>query len=99
MPDGTPHVAPVWFVLDGEEVVFTTCADSAKGRNLRRAPRGALVIDDEEPPFAFVHVRGVPRRSAAIPVSCCASRPRSVHGTWARTPPESSAAATLSPVS
>jgi PPOX class probable F420-dependent enzyme len=59
MPDGTPHVAPVWFVLDGEQVVFTTGADSVKGRNLQRDPRIALVVDDEEPPYAFVHLRGV----------------------------------------
>src|SRR5206468_2725195 len=57
--DGTPHVVPVWFVLDGEQFVFTTRAESAKGRNLQRDPRVALVIDDEEPPYAFVHVRGI----------------------------------------
>jgi PPOX class probable F420-dependent enzyme len=56
--DGTPHVAPVWFVIDGDQVVFTTPADSAKGRNLRRDPRVSLVVDDEEPPYAFVHLRG-----------------------------------------
>jgi PPOX class probable F420-dependent enzyme len=59
LPDGAPHVAPVWFVLDGEQVVFTTWADSVKGRNLRRDPRVALVVDDEKPPFAFVHLRGI----------------------------------------
>jgi PPOX class probable F420-dependent enzyme len=56
--DGAPHVMPVWFVLDGEQLVFTTHAGSVKGRNLRRDPRVALVVDDEEPPFAFVHIRG-----------------------------------------
>jgi PPOX class probable F420-dependent enzyme len=59
LPDGTPHVAPVWFVLDGDQVVFTTGADSVKGRNLRRDPRVTLVVDDETPPFAFVHLRGI----------------------------------------
>src|SRR5437764_8921602 len=58
MADGRPHVMPVWFVLDGDQIVFTTGADSVKGRNLRRDPRVALVVDDERPPFAFVHVRG-----------------------------------------
>lgn len=58
LADGTPHVAPVWFVLDGEQVVFTTPAPSVKGRNLRRDPRVSLVVDDEEPPYAYVHVRG-----------------------------------------
>jgi PPOX class probable F420-dependent enzyme len=58
MEDGHPHVMPVWFVLDGEEIVFTTGAETVKGRNLRRNPRVALVVEDDEPPFAFDHVRG-----------------------------------------
>ena len=49
---------PVWFVLDGDDLVFTTHADTVKGRNLRRDPRAAVVVDDDVPPFAFVHVRG-----------------------------------------
>src|SRR5437764_5584209 len=55
---GAPHVMPVWFVLDGKELVLTTAAESIKGRNLRRDPRVAVVVDDDTPPFAFVHIRG-----------------------------------------
>jgi PPOX class probable F420-dependent enzyme len=55
---GEPHVMPVWFVLDGEELVFTTGRDSVKGRNLRRDPRAAVVVDEEVAPYAFVHIRG-----------------------------------------
>jgi PPOX class probable F420-dependent enzyme len=58
MADGRPHVMPVWFVLDGEQIVFMTGATSTKGRNMRRDPRIALVVDEEAPPYAFVHVRG-----------------------------------------
>jgi PPOX class probable F420-dependent enzyme len=58
MADGRPHVMPVWFVLDGEQIVITTGATSVKGRNLRRDPRAALAVDEEVPPYAFVHVRG-----------------------------------------
>jgi PPOX class probable F420-dependent enzyme len=56
--DGAPHVMPVWFVLDGEDLLFTTAAESAKGRNLRRDPRAAVVVDEEVAPYAFVHIRG-----------------------------------------
>ena len=49
---------PVWFVLDGEQIVFTTGANSVKGRNLQRDTRIALVVEHDEPPFEFVHVRG-----------------------------------------
>ena len=57
-PDGQPHVMPVWFALDGEELVFTTWGDSVKARNLRRDPRAAIVVDEEAAPYAFVHIRG-----------------------------------------
>jgi PPOX class probable F420-dependent enzyme len=57
-PGGQPHVMPVWFVLDGEELVFTTWGKSVKGRNLRRDPRAAVVVDEEVAPYAFVHLRG-----------------------------------------
>jgi PPOX class probable F420-dependent enzyme len=57
-PGGQPHVMPVWFALDGDELVFTTWGDSVKGRNLRRNPRAAIVVDEELPPYAFVHIRG-----------------------------------------
>ena len=58
MRDGSPHVMPVWFVLEGDELVFNTHADTVKGRNLRRDPRASILVDDERPPFAFVHMRG-----------------------------------------
>ena len=57
-PGGQPHVMPVWFVLDGEELVFTTWGESVKGRNLRRDPRAAVIVDEEVAPYAFVHIRG-----------------------------------------
>jgi PPOX class probable F420-dependent enzyme len=58
LPSGQPHVMPLWFVLDGEELVFTTWGDSVKGRNLRRDSRAALVVDEELAPYAFVNIRG-----------------------------------------
>ncbi|RMI42525.1 PPOX class F420-dependent oxidoreductase [Streptomyces triticirhizae] len=56
--DGTPHVAPVWFVLDGEDVVLTTGRDTVKGHNLARDGRVAFCVDDQAPPFAFVVLQG-----------------------------------------
>ena len=59
--DGRPHVTPVWFLLDGDDIVFTTSKESVKGRNLRRDGRVALSVDDEEPPFSFAMVEGTVR--------------------------------------
>lgn len=56
--DGSPHVAPVWFVLDGDDLVFTTGSDTVKGRNLARDGRAALCVDDERPPYSFAVVHG-----------------------------------------
>lgn len=56
--DGSPHVAPIWFVIDtaddGDHIVFTTGADTVKGYAVRRDPRLSMVVDVEEPPFSFV---------------------------------------------
>lgn len=56
--DGAPHVAPIWFLIDaaadGDYLVFTTGADTAKGYAVRRDPRLSMVVDIEEPPFSFV---------------------------------------------
>lgn len=57
--DGAPMVVPVWFVLDDDgALLFTTWADSVKGRSLRRDGRASLCVDQEEPPYAFVRVDG-----------------------------------------
>ena len=56
--DGRPHVVPIWFVLDGDDLVFTTGRDTVKGRNLRRDPRASLCVDLEQPPYAYVQVTG-----------------------------------------
>lgn len=56
--DGSPHIAPIWFVLDGDDLVFNTGRDTVKGRNLLRDGRLALCVDDERPPFAFVVIQG-----------------------------------------
>jgi PPOX class probable F420-dependent enzyme len=56
--DGRPLVAPVWFVVDGGDLVFNTGRDTAKGRALARDPRVVICVDDERPPFSFVQVQG-----------------------------------------
>src|SRR5215469_4754135 len=56
--DGSPHVAPVWTDLDGDQVVFTTSAATVKGKSILRDPRVSVCWDDELPPFSFVIVSG-----------------------------------------
>lgn len=53
---GAPHVAPIWFILDGDDVIFNTHEDSSKAKALAREGRASLVVDLEEPPYAFVKI-------------------------------------------
>lgn len=56
--DGSPHVAPVWVDLDGDDVVFMTSAETIKGKAILRDGRVSLCLDDERPPFAFLTIAG-----------------------------------------
>src|SRR3954447_4037752 len=56
--DGSPHVAPVWVDVDGDDVVFMTAANTIKGKAILRDPRVSLCWDDERPPFAFLTIAG-----------------------------------------
>lgn len=54
--DGRPHVAPIWFTLDGDDVVFNTHLDTGKAKALRREGRASLVVDEEAPPYGYVKI-------------------------------------------
>jgi len=56
--NGLPHVKPVWFTLDGDDLLFTTNESYVIMRHLRRDPHIALTVDDQEPPYGFVIVEG-----------------------------------------
>jgi PPOX class probable F420-dependent enzyme len=56
--DGSPHVTAVWFVLDGDDLLFTTAESGVKGRVLRREPRVSICVDDQTPPYSYVMIQG-----------------------------------------
>jgi PPOX class probable F420-dependent enzyme len=56
--DGAPHVVPIWFVLDGDDIVFTTADSNVKGKSIVRDGRAAVCVDDQAPPYSFVLVQG-----------------------------------------
>lgn len=56
--NGRPLVAPIWFVVDGEELVFNTGKDTVKGAAIARDSRVTLCVDLQQPPYAFVQVQG-----------------------------------------
>jgi PPOX class probable F420-dependent enzyme len=56
--DGRPHVTPVWFVLDGDDAIFTTQRTGIKGHALRRTGQVVLLVDEEVAPYAYVRLEG-----------------------------------------
>ena len=66
--DGSPHVVPIWFLLDDEQndrkgkkigdIIFTTYEDSLKVRNIDRDKRVSVCIDDQTPQYSFVTISG-----------------------------------------
>jgi PPOX class probable F420-dependent enzyme len=56
--DGRPLVVPIWFVVEGDTLVFNTGKDTAKGKALARDSRAAICVDLEESPYGFVQVQG-----------------------------------------
>jgi PPOX class probable F420-dependent enzyme len=58
--DGTPHVVPIWYTLDGENnIIFNTSDKSVKAKNIRRDNRVRLCVDDQTPLFSFVTIDGI----------------------------------------
>lgn len=45
-PRGRPHLVPLWYVRDGEELRSWTYAASQKAKNLERDPRATLQVED-----------------------------------------------------
>ena len=58
LPDGSPHVVPVWIGTRGDRIVFLTGPDSRKARNLRRDPRVAISLTPPDNPFEPIAIRG-----------------------------------------
>ncbi len=58
MPDGSPHVAPVWFEYDGKNILVNTAKGRVKDQNMRRDARVGLDIMDPDNPYRHLSVRG-----------------------------------------
>ena len=56
--DGSPHVVPVWYRWDGDAVRLWTHEERLWVRNLRRDPRIAFSVQETEPPYGAVTMRG-----------------------------------------
>src|SRR5207248_4546286 len=64
--DGRPHVAPIWFTLHGDTIVFTMGEQTVKAANIRRDARVCLCVDDETAPYAYLMVEGTASLSSDL---------------------------------
>ena len=58
-PDGSPHAAPLWVDADDEGfVLVNTAVGRRKDRNVRRDPRVAVSLHEQEDPYRWLAVQG-----------------------------------------
>jgi PPOX class probable F420-dependent enzyme len=55
-PTGRPHLMPLWYVRDGDELIGWTYAKSQKTKNLERDPRATVQVEDG---VEYAELRGV----------------------------------------
>lgn len=59
--DGFPRLVPIWFIRQGDEILFTPRGPSVFLANIRRDPRVGLSIDEDPLPYRKVTVQGAAR--------------------------------------
>ena len=55
---GRPHATPIWYMLDGDEIVLSGGDGGQQHRNLERNPEVTLVIDSRKVPYFALVVAG-----------------------------------------
>lgn len=58
MKDGSPQVTAVWIDIQGDRIVVNTAEGRTKPRNVRRDPRVAISIVDQQNPYRAAFIRG-----------------------------------------
>jgi PPOX class probable F420-dependent enzyme len=58
MPDGSPQAATVWIDRDGDTIILNAARSRQRTRNLKRDPRIAISIFDQNNPYSSASIRG-----------------------------------------
>jgi len=58
MPDGGPHVTPVWVDYDGEHILINSSAAYLKSSNMAARAQVGMTIQDPDSPFRYLSIRG-----------------------------------------
>ncbi|MEQ1786906.1 MAG: pyridoxamine 5'-phosphate oxidase family protein [Acidimicrobiales bacterium] len=57
-PGRGPLSLPIWYLVDGDEIVISISAGSLKERLLQAAGRATMTIQTEEPPYKYASIEG-----------------------------------------
>lgn len=55
---GDPHVVPIWYAVDGDEILVHTMGETRKARNINETGKYSLTIDKDTVPYKGVTVSG-----------------------------------------
>jgi PPOX class probable F420-dependent enzyme len=58
LPDGSPHVTPMWVDHEGDMVIMNTAMGRVKQNNVARDPRVSLAIADSNNPYDRIVIHG-----------------------------------------
>ena len=58
MPNGSPHVTPIWFDYTGGMIRVNTARGRVKARNMGKGARVALSIVDPDDAYRYIQVPG-----------------------------------------
>ena len=56
--DGSPQSTPLWFLLEGDDILFSTTDGKQKLRNIARDPRATFAVYNPTNDMSYVEVRG-----------------------------------------
>lgn len=56
--DAPPNLSPVYYVMDGDDLVISTTATRAKARAIHRSPQVSVCVLAEEQPYPYLTVYG-----------------------------------------
>lgn len=59
--DGPPSLSPVYYVMDGDDLLISTTASRAKAKAVRRNPQVSVCVLGEAMPFPYLTLYGEAR--------------------------------------
>lgn len=58
LPDGSPHVTPMWVDHEGDTLLMNTAIGRIKQRNITRDPRVSITVVDSNNPYDRIIIHG-----------------------------------------